>query len=43
MMNLSFDCAKTMADAISIHLEVLEAEFAVQFCRELGLDALKYG
>ena len=43
MMNLTFNCAKTMADAISIHLEDLEAEFAVQFCRELGLDALKYG
>ena len=43
MMNLSFDCAKTKADASSIHLEALEAEFAVQFCRELGLDALKYG
>ena len=43
MMNLSFDCTKTMADASSIHLEALEAEFAVQFCRELGLDALKYG
>ena len=43
MMNLSFNCAKTMADASSIHQEILEAEFAVQFCRELGLDALKYG
>ena len=43
MMNLSFDCAKTMADAIDISLEILEAEIAVRFCRELGLDALKYG